>query len=174
MSTVAAKWLFLFTIASLFFLTGCKKDNVDPINPPTPTVTEPLAITANITAKTTLIDRVANPELPDYIVTKSIDVNNELTINPGVVVAFERDVRMNVNDNGGLLIAKGEAAKKIRFIGLEKTKGFWMGIALYSGSNANTMEYVEVMHAGSRPIYSTTKSALFMSGGSRAQIGLKN
>ena len=175
MAEIAVKWLFLFMIASLFLLTGCKKDtNVDPIGPTVPTVTEPLAISANITAKTNLVDRVANPELPDYIVTKSIDVNNELTINPGVVVAFERDVRMNVNDNGGLLIAKGEADKKIRFIGLQKTKGFWVGIALYSGSNANTMEYVEVMHAGSRPIYSTTKSALFMSGGNRAQIGLKN
>jgi hypothetical protein len=36
------------------------------------------------------------------------------------------------------------------------------------------MEYTEVKHAGSRPIYSTTKSALFLSGGSRAQIALKN
>ncbi|GAB4035608.1 PKD domain-containing protein [Spirosoma gilvum] len=137
-------------------------------------VAEPLAITANITVKTTLIDRVLNPDLPDYIVTKSIDVNNELTINPGVVIAFERDVRMNVNDNGGLLIAKGTAENKIKFVGVQKTKGYWIGISLYSGSNANTMEYVEMMHAGSRTVYSTTKAALFLSGGSRAQIALKN
>ncbi|GAB3941503.1 hypothetical protein GCM10028805_04730 [Spirosoma harenae] len=137
-------------------------------------VAEPLAINANITVKTTLIDRVANPDLPDYIVTKGIDVNNELTINPGVVIAFERDVRMNVNDGGGLIIAKGTAENKIKFVGVQKTKGYWVGIALYSGSNANTLEYVEVMHAGSRPIFSTTKAALFLSGGSRAQIALKN
>lgn len=140
----------------------------------TASVAEPLAITTNITVKTNLIDRVLNPDLPDYIVTKSIDVNAELTIAPGVMIAFERDVRMNVNDNGGLLIAKGEAERKIKFVGVQKTKGFWVGIAHYSGSNANSMEYVEVMHAGSRPIYSTTKSALFLSGGSRAQIALKN
>ncbi len=137
-------------------------------------VAEPLAISANITVKTNLVDRVLNPDLPDYIVTKTIDVTHELTISPGVVVAFERDVRMNVNDNGGLLIAKGEPARKIRFVGVQKTKGYWVGIALYSGSNANLLEHVEVLHAGSRPIYSTTKSALFMSGGSRAQIALKN
>jgi len=137
-------------------------------------VAEPIAISANITVKTVLVDRIVNPDLPDYIVTKSVDVNHELTINPGVVIAFERDVRLNVNDNGGLLIAKGEPERKIRFVGVQKTKGYWLGIALYSGSNANLMEYVEVMHAGSRPIYSTTKASLFLSGGSRAQIAVKN
>ncbi len=135
---------------------------------------EPIAINASITVKTTLIDRVLNPDLPDYIVTKTIDVTHELTINPGVVVAFERDVRMNINDNGGLLIAKGTADNKIKFVGVQKTKGYWVGISLYSGSNANVLEHVDILHAGSRPIYSTTKSALFMSGGSRGQIALKN
>ncbi|GAB3711931.1 hypothetical protein GCM10027592_50000 [Spirosoma flavus] len=136
-------------------------------------VAEPLAITASITVKTNLVDRVLNPELPDYIVTKNIDVNNELTINPGVVIAFERDVRINVNDNGGILIAKGTPEQKIKFVGVQKTKGYWVGMALYSGSNVNVLENVEVMHAGSRTIYSTTKSALFVSG-SKAQISLKN
>jgi hypothetical protein len=140
----------------------------------TASAAEPLVISTNITVKTTLVDRILNPDLPDYIVTKNIDVQHELTINPGVVIAFERDVRMNVNDGGGLLIAKGTADNKIKFVGVQKTKGYWVGISLYSGSNANTMEYVEVMHAGSRTIYSTTKSALFLSGGYKAQIALKN
>ncbi len=164
-------------IASLFMLTGCKKEvDVIPTTPVPPpvVVADPLSITTSINVKTTLVDRIANPELPDYIVTKSIDVNHELTINPGVVIAFERDARMNVNDNGGLLIAKGTAGQKIKFVGMQKTKGYWVGISLYSGSNANLMEHVEVMHAGSRPIYSTTKSALYMSGGSKAQVALKN
>lgn len=140
----------------------------------TASAAEPVVINSNITVKTTLVDRVLNADLPDYIVTKSIDVNHELTINPGVVIAFERDVRLNVNDNGGILIAKGTADNKIKLVGVQKTKGYWVGITLYSGSNANAMEYVEVMHTGSRTIYSTTKAALFLSGGNRAQIGLKN
>jgi hypothetical protein len=140
----------------------------------TASAAEPLAISSNITVKTNLVDRILNPDLPDYIVTKSIDVNHELTINPGVVIAFERDTRLNVNDGGGLLIAKGTAEQKIKFVGVQKTKGYWLGIAHYSGSNANVLEHVEVMHAGSRAIFSTTKAALYMSGGSKAQIGLKN
>ncbi|XWW44917.1 right-handed parallel beta-helix repeat-containing protein [Fibrella sp. USSR17] len=135
---------------------------------------EPLAITANITVKTTLVDRIANPDLPDYIVTKSIDVTHELTVNSGVVIAFERDARMNISDGGGLLIAKGTAEQKIKLVGVQNTKGYWAGLTLYSGSNANTMEYVEVRNAGSRTAFSTTKAALFVAGSTKAQIGLKN
>lgn len=167
-------WLMLLSILGLSLLTSCKKEvEIQPTPTPAPVI-DPLFLSTNITTKTTLADRVADPSLPDYIATKSFDVNSELTINPGVVIAFERDVRVNVNDNGGLLMAKGTAQKPIKFMGVQKTKGYWVGISLYSGSNANALEYVEVMHAGSRPMYSTTKSALFLSGGSKAQIGLKN
>jgi len=140
----------------------------------TASIAQPLAITANITVKTVLTDRVLNPELPDYIVTKTVAVSNELTINPGVVIAFERDTRLEINDGGGVIMAKGEATKKVRFIGVEKTKGYWAGIMLYSGSNANTFENVEVMHAGSRTMLSGIKASMALFGGSKAQIALKN
>ncbi|GAB3266278.1 hypothetical protein GCM10027347_34190 [Larkinella harenae] len=149
---------------------GTSKDKVKL----TASVAQPIAIDKNITVKTVLTDRVANPELPDYIVTKSIAVSHELTIEPGVVIAFERDTRLDINDNGGLIIAKGTAEKKIRFIGVQKNKGFWSGIMIYSGSNANVFEHIEVMHAGSRPILSSTKAAMALFGGGKAQIALKN
>lgn len=139
----------------------------------TASVAQPVTLSQSITVKTVLNDRIANPELPDYIVSKSIFVTSELTINPGVVIAFERDARLDVNDNGGILIAKGTADKKIRFVGVEKTKGYWIGIAMYSGSNANVFEHVEFLHTGSRTIYSTTKAALSL-GSSKAQVALKN
>ncbi len=172
-------WLLLLIIACMLnMLTSCKKEvevNPGPVAPtPAPVVVDPLPLTGVISTKTTLVDRVQDPGLPDYIVTKNIDVNAELNVNPGVMIAFERDTRMNVNDNGGLLIARGTADKKIKFVGLQRTKGYWLGIAHYSGSNANVLEHVEVQHAGSRPLYSTIKSALFLSGGSKAQIALKN
>lgn len=135
-------------------------------------VAQPTAITGDIRVKTVLNDKFANPELPDYIVTRSIAINSELTIEPGVVIALERDVRLDLND-GGLVIAKGTANQKIRFIGAEKTKGFWVGIAVYSGSNANAFEHVEFLHAGSRTIYSTTKAAMSV-GSAKAQVALKN
>ncbi|WP_128546582.1 PKD domain-containing protein [Larkinella soli] len=139
----------------------------------TAAVAEPLAITQSITVKTTLVDRIANPELPDYIVTKGIAVTHELTIEPGVVIAFERDARLDINSDGGLVIAKGTPEKKIRFIGVQKTKGFWAGIMIYSGSNANAFENVEVLHTGSRALISNTKAGMALFGGGKAQIALK-
>lgn len=140
----------------------------------TASVAEPLAITQDISVKTLLVDRVANPELPDYIVTRTIGVKSELTINPGVVIAFERDTRLDINDNGGVIIARGEPNKRIGFVGVQKTKGFWNGIMLYSGSNANEFDYVDVMHTGSRTLYSDKKAAMVVFGASHGQLAIKN
>ncbi|GAB3992692.1 hypothetical protein GCM10028807_26120 [Spirosoma daeguense] len=135
-------------------------------------VAQPLTIDKDITVKTVLEDRILNPDLPDYIIPKSIAVKHELTINPGVVIAFERDVRFDINDRGGLLIAKGTADKKIRFLGVARTKGYWTGIMLYSSSNANVMEHVEVLHAGSQALLDgkITGMAMFK----ESQISLTN
>ncbi|MFC5412789.1 PKD domain-containing protein [Larkinella bovis] len=149
---------------------GTSKDKVKLVA----TVAQPVAIDKNITVKTVLTDRIASPDYPDYIITKSIAVTHELTIEPGVVIAFERDARLDINDNGGLIVAKGTPEKKIRFIGAEKTKGYWVGIMVYSGSNANVFENIEVMHAGSRAIISGTKAGMALFGGGKAQIALKN
>ncbi|WP_229380003.1 hypothetical protein [Fibrella forsythiae] len=102
--------------------------------------------------------------------TKTIDVTHELTINPGVVIAFERDVRMTITDGEGVLMVKGTHHQRIKLIGVQNSKGFWARLTLYSGSNANTMEYVEVRNTGNRTAYSTTKAALFVAGSSKAQI----
>lgn len=153
-------------------LSSCKKDNsIDPN--PVPETGNPITLKTNITEKTTLTDRIANPDLPDYIASQSIDVSQELTIQPGVVIAFERDARLTISD-GGVLIAKGTADKKIKFVGVQKSKGYWNGIMLQSGSNANILEYAEVSHAASKPLYSTTKAALFVAGASKGQISLKS
>ncbi|GAB3319203.1 hypothetical protein GCM10027299_11530 [Larkinella ripae] len=134
-------------------------------------VAQPLTLNKDITVKTVLEDRILNPNLPDYIVPKDIEVRHELTINPGVVIAFERDVTFIVSD-GSVLVAKGTAEKKIRFIGVGQTKGYWAGIMLNSGSNANAFEQVEILHAGSRPLLDNKKlgMALFRD----SQIALKN
>lgn len=140
----------------------------------TATVIEPIVIDVNIKAKTTLADRIDNPAIPDYIVNASVAVNAELEIKPGVVIAFARDTRLEINDNGGIIIAKGDSAKPIRFIGKETTKGFWAGVTFRSSSSANTLEYVQVLHAGSKPLYATTKAGMAVLGGNRAEVNIKN
>ncbi|MBO0952883.1 right-handed parallel beta-helix repeat-containing protein [Fibrella forsythiae] len=135
-------------------------------------VAQPLTIDKDITVKTLLVDRLTNPNLPDYIVPKDLAVKAELTLAPGVVVAFERDVRLSINDNGGILIAQGTPQKKIRFLGVNQTRGYWAGIMLYSKSNVNLMEQVEILHAGSSPMLDNTKMGMALFKGS--QIAFKN
>ncbi|MDR6803483.1 hypothetical protein J2Y45_000753 [Dyadobacter sp. BE34] len=140
----------------------------------TATVIEPIVIDANIRTKLTLTDRINNPAIPDYIVNANVSVNAELEIKPGVVIAFARDTRIEINDGGGVLLAKGDSAKPIRFIGKETTKGFWSGIVFRSSSSANTLENVQVMHAGSKPLYATIKAGMAVLGAGRAEVNIKN
>lgn len=140
----------------------------------TAAVIDAIVIDANIRAKLTLDDRIDNPAIPDYIVNANVSVNAELEIKPGVVIAFARDTRLEINDNGGILIAKGDSAKPIRFIGKETTKGFWSGVTFRSSSSANTLEYVQVLHAGSKPLYSTTKAGMAVLGSNRAEVNIKH
>jgi hypothetical protein len=135
---------------------------------------EPEELNADIKVKSILVNRISNPAFPDYIVTKNIGVNAELIIQPGVVIAFSRDTRLEINDKGGALIALGETDKRIRFEGREKTKAFWGGIIMRSSSGANEMQYVDVMHAGSKALTGTIKGGLVMTGGSAAQLSIKN
>ncbi|GAB3559803.1 hypothetical protein GCM10027577_52890 [Spirosoma fluminis] len=135
-------------------------------------VAQPITINADITVQTVLEDRILNPALPDYIVTKSIAVKHQLTIKPGVVIAFERDVRFDITANGGQLIAQGTTDQKIRFDGVNQTKGFWTGIMLFSGSSANVMEYVEVRNAGSQTLLDNKKAGLVLF--KESQLAVKN
>ncbi|CAG5069987.1 hypothetical protein DYBT9623_02727 [Dyadobacter sp. CECT 9623] len=140
----------------------------------TATMIEPIVLEVNIKDKKVLEDRVANPDIPDYIVNANVQVNSELTIKPGVVIAFARDTRIEVNDTGGVLLAKGDSAKPIRLIGKETSKGFWGGIVFRSANGANELEYVEVSHAGSKPLINTIKAGMAIIGSSRANISIKH
>ncbi|CAG4990325.1 hypothetical protein DYBT9275_00504 [Dyadobacter sp. CECT 9275] len=140
----------------------------------TAAVTAPMVLATNITSKMVLEDRISNPDFPDYVVNQNVTVQAELTIKPGVVIGFARDTRLEVNDNGGVLIAKGEASKAIRLIGQEKTRGFWAGIIMRSGSSGNELEYVEVLHTGSKVLFSGIKAGIALTGSSDAQISVKN
>ncbi|MCE7065301.1 right-handed parallel beta-helix repeat-containing protein [Dyadobacter sp. CY326] len=162
--------LALFSLA--LFVTSCKED--EEVKPDEIPVIQPIVLDANIGAKTTLEDRIANPDLPDYIANASVTVNAELTLKPGVVIAFARDARLEVNDNGGILLAKGDSAKLIRLIGKEPTKGFWAGVVFRSSSSANALEYVQVLHAGSKALFSGKKAGMAITGSSKAELSIKN
>lgn len=90
---------------------------------------------------------------PDYLVTDLIRVNALLQIEPGVVIEFERDKGLQVDR--GELMAIGSEERKIIFTGVEKTPGFWKGIALFSNNLSNELNHVIVEYGGSSPFLET-------------------
>jgi len=118
------------------------------------TVEEPeqqtVEINSNVSENTTWED-IFEDDTPDYRVTRTMSVDDEvtLTIAPGVIVEFESDRGMDIN---GALIADGTASDNIIFTGVTKEKGFWRGIAFYSPNVNNLLNHVTVEYGGSSSI----------------------
>ncbi|WP_114749495.1 hypothetical protein [Pleomorphovibrio marinus] len=99
-----------------------------------------------------LVDIHEDPSIPDYLVTVNLGVKAALTVQPGVVIAFEEKKSLKVFEEG-TIIAKGSPDKKIQFIGKLPNKGYWAGIISQSSNPLNILEHVEVSDAGSNTIY---------------------
>jgi len=144
----------LFLIVSLLivsgvslFLSGCSDDEDT-----TPAVFEPQTISSDIVEDTRLEDINPEPGEADYIVTDYIDVEAVLTIDPGVVIMFDANAGFfvtEVNTAKGAIIAQGTASDSIIFTGVQKSKGYWRGIAVESADARNAFDYVVLEYAGS-------------------------
>ncbi|UZR96028.1 PKD domain-containing protein [Chondrinema litorale] len=126
---------------------GSKTDEV------TISVTTPSAFTieisGTISTDSVLTDIFVNSDVPDYLVTGNVTMNNaKLTIQPGVVIAFQSDTRLWI-DNDATISAKGTSTNPILFTGEQESKGFWTGVAVWTNSTENEMEYVTIEYAGS-------------------------
>ncbi|SRX55405.1 hypothetical protein [Aequorivita sp. CIP111184] len=89
-----------------------------------------------------------NPEAPvDYIISCFTRIDGKLTIEPGVVIAFEQNAGMEFKDKAAFSM-KGTAAKPILLTGKEKRAGSWRGIHTESPSSTNIMTYVTIDYAG--------------------------
>ncbi len=108
----------------------------------------PEEIGGTIGTDLTLINRIADPLLPDYIASTDVFVNATLTIEPGVQIVFEDDRGMAVSSSGAI-ISVGTASENIIFTGVQKTKGFWKGLELESNDDDNELTYCIVEYGGS-------------------------
>ncbi|WP_194778429.1 PKD domain-containing protein [Pararhodonellum marinum] len=124
----------------------------------------------DITQDRILFDIHDDPTVPDYIVSVNLAVKAKLTVQPGVVIAFEEKKGMLVQQ-GGILIAKGEMDKKIQFIGKAAAKGYWAGIVIQTNSPFNEFQHVEIKDAGSQAVYPLLQAtALGLAGNSYLRI----
>ncbi|SDL63048.1 hypothetical protein SAMN05421823_10797 [Catalinimonas alkaloidigena] len=98
-----------------------------------------------------LVDRVSDPNLPDYFMKGDVLMQAKLTIDPGVTIQVVADKYLSIEENGSL-VANGTADKKIVFVGKEATAGSWRGITVKSASALNSLDYAEIRHAGGKNI----------------------
>lgn len=146
--------LHLFTILfSAFVLTGCERTIGDApdIDPPI-VVKPPIVLDCNYFLQDRVL--VNDPDAPvDYIIKCVMKVSGDIKIEPGVVIEFEQDAGINI-DNFGIpkasLSAVGTSAKPVVFRGVKKEKGYWRGIMFNSNSPENKLDYAIVEHAGGK------------------------
>lgn len=84
----------------------------------------------------------------DYIITcNGMSIPDDVTIEPGVTIAFETDASLWIREDGSLK-AVGTSDKPITFTGVDKARGAWGGIFFASNDPKNEMKYTIVEYSG--------------------------
>ncbi len=125
----------------------------------------------------TVLEDVEDGDAIDYIVSCEITVSNNalLTIEPGVIIAFEGDLSGIFVVEGGGLKAIGTNDNPINFVGTSENKGVWKGIYFASTHPENRLEYVTVRNAGrSASAASMEKGAVQLSTGNTSSGAIVN
>jgi len=135
----------LCTLFVFLFSCGSEDPIDDIINNQT------ILIESDITEETIFEDIIDDPAVADYIVRGYLDIDALLTIDPGVVIAFEANAVFFVAgiNTTGVLKAIGTAAEPIVFTGVEKSPGFWRGISIQSKDVRNELTHTILEYAGS-------------------------
>ncbi len=97
-----------------------------------------------------------NPNAPvDYVVTCHLNIENNVSIEPGVVIAFETDTGFWITREGSLQ-AIGTTDKPITFTGVDKKRGSWGGIFFATNDPKNEMTHTIIEYAGGKAISKAT------------------
>ncbi|MEM1259106.1 MAG: IPT/TIG domain-containing protein [Bacteroidota bacterium] len=129
---------------------------------------------STIMENTTWENVVSGDEI-DYVVDCAISVvgNALLTIEPGVIIAFEGQESGIFTNEGGGIKAIGTQENPIHLIGASENRGVWKGIYFGSNHPENKLEYVTVKHAGrSASGQSNEKGAVQLSRGEDSKASI--
>ncbi|KXX69584.1 PKD domain-containing protein [Flammeovirga sp. SJP92] len=102
-----------------------------------------------ISSDRTLVNRIEDPTLPDYIASSDVILEANLIIEAGVMIVFKSETGIDVTASGSLK-AEGTAEEAITLTGTNKIKGAWKGLNILSNSANNKLAYVTVDYAGQK------------------------
>ena len=104
-----------------------------------------------------------------YFVQGVLDITARIDIEKGTEVVFEENAGLGVYDSG-ILSAKGTAAEKIVFRGIENSQGYWRGIHIETNSINNALDHVSISNAGSNYVYCCNSAAAVFVKGAKLSI----
>lgn len=110
-----------------------------------------------------------------YRVRQQIELNEKLTLAPGVEIRFEQEKGIDISDNGRLS-AIGTEEEPITLRGVEANKGYWRGLRFKnSRSSDNVLEHVIFEDAGSDGWHggAYSRAGIYLEGGGVA-LAVKN
>ncbi|UII22902.1 NosD domain-containing protein [Fulvivirga ligni] len=132
-------FLGLVALGQVILLSGCGEDEGG-LGQET--------LSDNITEDLHLVNIHDDPDIPDYVIDGFLTVTAELTIDPDVHIAFTANSGLFINGDG-MIEAIGEEDLPIRFTGVQKTPGYWLGIKVRANDVRNQLDHVIVEYAGS-------------------------
>jgi len=106
-----------------------------------------------------------------FSATGTITLSDAMTVDPGVDFIMANNGGIYINSTG-YLEANGQASDKITFRGEVQSPGYWRGIHFESNNSKNSLDHVDIQHAGSNFVVccSDAGSLVFQSG----QATIKN
>lgn len=142
-------WKVMMSGAALFaivaLISSCNKEE-NPNDPPTGN-----ASAQELKCDYFKQDRILtdNPDAPvDYIIDCNLSINKyKVEIEPGVVIEMKQGTSILI-ENDGLLTAKGTSDKPIVIRGVERERGYWVGILFRTANPLNQLSYVMLSDAG--------------------------
>src|SRR5690554_4102335 len=141
-----------FITTGMFFISSCSTDDDSNDGDLILEVEPPIVLACNYFSENPNAILEDNPNAPvDYIVTcNGMSIPDDVTIKPGVTIAFESDASFWVQGEGSLN-AVGTPDKPITFSGVDKAMGSWGGIFFASNDPKNEIKYAVVEYGGGAP-----------------------
>ncbi len=159
MITVFRNGFILLLMSSLLFVS-CSRDDDDFEDLDS---VVPEEISGTISAPTVLENRFNNPAAVDYVITRTLILNANLTIEPGVRIQVSAGQAIDVRAEGSLT-AEGTADNPIIIEGVQQTRGFWSYLRFFDSNNpANRLIHCKISDAGSS---SSQNAIVFIRGNS--------
>ncbi|MEX2350111.1 MAG: hypothetical protein WD554_04475 [Flavobacteriaceae bacterium] len=143
--------LALFMCSTLLFVS-CTTDD-DNINDPDPIeeLLPPIELACDYFSEDRVLEN--DPLRPvDYVISCYANVEGSLTVEPGVVIAFENHAGLYVNLDNKVFEIKGTASEPVILTGTSEQNGYWRGIYFTEAHNPNNIiEHTVIEYAGSQP-----------------------